>query len=121
MITTIKFSLNVITKRGTILFGGGVLQDVVLQHWDIHFALALFFSTASQDLIAVMQSRSDAHPYKPDSLPSLLIITFRHLSWLSAQVTLIPFMLLHSSMLPLHWKHLKETPVGKCSMLVSRY
>ena len=120
-LTTIKFSLNVKTKGGTILFVGGVLQDVVLQHWDIHFALALFSSTASQDLTAVMQSRSDAHPYKLDSLPSLLIITFKHLFWPIAQVTFLALILLHSSMLPLHWKHLKAKPVGECSTLVSRY
>ena len=120
-LTTIKFSLNVITKRVTIPSAGGVLQDIVLQHWDVHFALALFFSTASQDLIAVMQSRSDAHPYKPDSLPSLLIITFKHLFWPIAQDTFLALMLLHSSMLPLHWRHLKGKPVGECSTLVSRY
>ena len=120
-LTTIKFSLKVITKRGTIRFGGGVLQDVVLQHWDIQFVLALFSLTASQDLIAILQSRSDAHPYKPDSLPSLLIITFKHLFWSFAQDTFLALMLLHSSMLPLHWRHLKAKPVGECSTLVSRY
>ena len=121
MINNNKIQFELITKSVTIPFAGGVLQDIVLQHWDVHFALALFFSTASQDLIAVMQSRSDAHPYKPDSLPSLLIITFKHLLWSFAQDTFLALMLLHSSMLPLHWRHLKAKPVGECSTLVSRY
>ena len=91
-----KFSLNVKTKRSTILFAGGLLQDVVLQHSDVHFALALSSPTAVQDASAALQSREDAHPYIPDSLPSLLIIFFRHLSWPIAQVTLLALMLLHS-------------------------
>ena len=91
-----KFSLNVKTKRSTILFSRGLLQDDVLQHSDVHFALALSSPTAVQDASAALQSREDAHPYIPDSLPSLLIIFFRHLSWPVAQGTFLAFMLLHS-------------------------
>ena len=120
-LTKIKFSLNVITKRGTILLAGGVLQDGVLQHSDAkHFALALSLLTAPQDSGTVMQSWSVAHPYIPYSLPSLLVINFAHLSWPVIQVTLLAFLLLHFSMLPTHLKQLKAWPVGKCSMLVSR-
>ena len=90
-----KFSLNVKTKRSTILFARGLLQDV-LQHSDVHVALVLSSPTAVQDASAALQSREDAHPYIPDSFPSLLIIFFRHLSWPIAQVTFLALMLLHS-------------------------
>ena len=91
-----KFSLDIKSKRGTILFARGLLQDVVLQHSDVHVALALSSTTAVQDASAALQSREDAHPYIPDSLPSLLIIFFRHLSWPVSQVTSLALMLLHS-------------------------
>ena len=91
-----KFSLDIKSKRSTILFARGLLQDVVLQHSDVHVALALSSPTAVQDTSAALQSREDAHPYIPDSLPSLLIIFFRHLSWPVSQVTFLALMLLHS-------------------------
>ena len=91
-----KFSLDIKSKSSTILFARGLLQDVVLQHSDVHVALALSSTTAVQDASAALQSREDAHPYIPDSLPSLLIIFFRHLSWPVSQVTCLALMLLHS-------------------------